>query len=61
MTKKFLIPLVILLLTGSGALRAQTVVSVDPATVVGPIKPMNAGNNGPVEMTMDGYKALRIP
>ena len=43
------------------ALRAQPVVSVDPSAVQGPVKPMNAANNGPTDMTMDSYKALRIP
>ena len=40
---------------------AQTVVGLSPATVLGPIKPMNAGNNGPVDGTMESYTALRIP
>ena len=69
MRRRFLIPVVILLLSGGGMLRAQAVVSVDPATVVGPVKPMNASNNGsitpvingPVGPLMEAYKALRIP
>lgn len=40
---------------------AQTVVGIDPAAVVGPIKPMNAGNNGPLDTNMDSYRELRIP
>ena len=40
---------------------AQAVVGVDPAAVVGPIKPMNAGNNGPYDPIMESYTALRIP
>lgn len=40
---------------------AQTVVGLDPATVVGAIKPMNAVNNGPTEASMEAYKALNIP
>ena len=40
---------------------AQTVVGLDPATVVGPIKPMNAGNNGPMDTNMDSYTGLRVP
>lgn len=39
----------------------QTVVGIDPAAVVGPIKPMNAGNNGPLDTNMDSYRELRIP
>ncbi len=52
---------VMLLLAGGGAVRAQAVVSVDPSDVKGVVKPMNAANNGPTDMTMEGYKALRIP
>ena len=51
----------ILLLASSGILRSQTVISVDPGTVVGPVKLMNAANNGPVDENMEAYKALRIP
>ncbi len=51
----------ILLLSGSGMLRAQAVVSVDPQSVCGPVKPMNAGNNGPTERIMESYRALRVP
>ena len=40
---------------------AQAVVGVDPAAVVGPIKPMNAGNNGPYDPIMESYTALRTP
>lgn len=53
--------LLIMLLMGGGVLRAQAVVSVDPSAVQGPIKPMNAGNNGPTGRIMEDYKALRIP
>ena len=61
MNCKLLIPLALLLLSGGGALRSQTVVRVDPATVRGAIKPMNAGNNGPVDRTMSTYRELRVP
>ena len=40
---------------------AQTVVGIDPTAVVGAIKPMNAGNNGPMDTNMDSYRELRIP
>ena len=40
---------------------AQTRIEVDPQTVVGDIKPMNAANNGPVKANMDSYTALQIP
>ena len=43
------------------AILAQTVVGINPATVVGPVKPMNAANNGPIYNNMEAYKALRIP
>lgn len=61
MTRKNLILLLVTLLCGSLSLNAQTVVQVDPATVRGSVKAMNAANNGPTETTMEGYKALRIP
>ncbi len=61
MLKKKLITLLALLLCGSMPLNAQTVVKVDPATVRGLVKPMNAANNGPTDVTMAGYKDLRIP
>ena len=50
-----------MLLCSGMLLNAQTVVKVDPATVLGSVKPMNGANNGPTEMTMAGYKELRIP
>ncbi len=40
---------------------AQAVVGVDPATIVGPIKPMNAANNGPTDPVEEAYRALRVP
>ena len=40
---------------------AQTVVGLSPANARGPIKPMNAGNNGPIDRTMESYTALRVP
>ena len=40
---------------------AQAVVGINPAAVVGPVKPMNAGNNGPIDAVMASYEALRIP
>lgn len=40
---------------------AQTRIEVDPQTVVGDIKPMNAANNGPVKANMESYAALQIP
>ena len=43
------------------AITAQAVVGINPATVVGPIKPMNAGNNGPIDPVMESYEALRVP
>ena len=52
----------------SGA--SRVVVAVDPADAVGPVKPMNAVNNGPsvknpggdqVRGNFDEYKAARIP
>ena len=43
------------------AITAQAVVGINPATVVGPIKPMNAGNNGPIDPIMESYEALRVP
>ena len=61
MRYRLFIATMLLLLTGGGALRAQAVVSVDPAAVVGSVKPMNAGNNGPTDMTMESYEALRVP
>ena len=51
----------ILLLSSGGVLHSQTTVSFDPETVVGPVKLMNAANNGPVDENMEAYKALRIP
>ena len=45
----------------SGMAMSQVVVSLDPATSVGPIKPMNAANNGPIGPTFKAYKALRVP
>ena len=61
MSGKGFISLLVLLLCGNMPLHSQTVVKVDPATVLGAVKPMNAANNGPTDMTMAGYKALRIP
>ena len=40
---------------------AQAVVGFNPAAVVGPVKPMNAGNNGPTDAIMASYEALRVP
>ena len=40
---------------------AQTVVGLSPVTALGPVKPMNAGNNGPIDGTMESYTALRVP
>lgn len=36
-------------------------VKVSPDKVVGPVKIMNAANNGPIEGNTDAYAALRIP
>lgn len=58
---RFYLAVMLMLLGGGGALRAQAVVSVDPSAERGVIKPMNAANNGPTDNTMDGYKALRVP
>ena len=43
------------------AIIAQTVVGVDPATVVGAIKPMNGVNNAPIKEYQESFNALRIP
>ena len=59
--RALLTAVLLLLLAGGGVLRAQAVVSVDPSAVLGPVKPMNAANNGPTSGTMEGYKALRVP
>ena len=61
MMKKTFIFLLVLLLTGSGAAFAQAELTLDPGTVLGPIKMMNAGNNGPISGNKEAYKALRIP
>ena len=45
----------------SGMAMSQVMVSVDPASEVGAIKPMNAANNGPIGSTLEAYKALRVP
>lgn len=45
----------------SGVAMSQVVVSLEPASEVGPIKPMNAANNGPNGPTFKAYKALRVP
>ena len=39
----------------------QAVVGFNPSSVLGPVKPMNAANNGPIDRTMESYTALRIP
>ena len=61
MKGKPLIAALFLLLAGGWTLHGQAVVSVDPSAERGVIKPMNAANNGPTEMTMEGYKDLRVP
>ncbi len=61
MKHRFNLAVILLLLSCSGAPRAQAVISVDPAAVRGPVKAMNAANNGPTDNTMEGYKALRVP
>ena len=58
--KKYLLSAIAMLLF-SGMAFSQIVVSVDPALEVGPIKPMNAANNGPNGSTFKAYKALRVP
>ena len=40
---------------------SQIIVALDPATEVGPIKMMNAANNGPYKDNLEAYKALRVP
>jgi hypothetical protein len=60
MKRQFFVAVMLLLLSG-GAVCGQAVVSVDPSAVQGPVKPMNAGNNGPTDRIMEDYKALRIP
>lgn len=37
------------------------IVWFNPQQVLGPIKPMNAANNGPIESNMETYSALHIP
>ena len=59
MLKKLLIS--VLLLLAGVALRSQTVVSVDPSSVLGPIKIMNAVNNVPLKEYQESFTALRIP
>ena len=58
--KKYLLSAIAMLLF-SGMAFSQIAVSVDPASEVGPIKPMNAANNGPNGPTFKAYKALRVP
>ena len=58
MLKKLLTPILILL---CGICEAQTVVRVAPTAVLGPVKIMNAANNGPVYGDREAYKALRVP
>jgi hypothetical protein len=43
------------------ACQADVTVSVYPSETGGPIKPMNASNNGPIKSNMESYTALRIP
>lgn len=59
MLKKLLIS--VLLLLAGVALRSQTVVSVDPSSVLGPVKIMNAVNNVPLKEYQESFTALRIP
>ena len=58
--KKSLLSVIAMLLF-SGMAFSQIVVSVEPASEVGTIKPMNAANNGPIGPTFKAYKALRVP
>ena len=58
--KKYLLSALAMLLF-SGMAMSQVVVSLEPASEVGPIKPMNAANNGPNGPTFKAYKALRVP
>lgn len=58
--KKYLLSVIAMLLF-SGMAFSQIVVSVEPTSEVGAIKPMNAANNGPNGPTFKAYKALRVP
>lgn len=58
--KKYLLSAIAMLLF-SGMAFSQIIVSVDPASEAGAIKPMNAANNGPVGPTYKAYKNLRVP
>ena len=58
--KKYLLSVIAMLLF-SGMAFSQIVVSVEPTSEVGVIKPMNAANNGPNGPTFKAYKALRVP
>ncbi len=60
-TVKNIIVSALAMLLFSGMAMSQVVVSLDPASTVGPIKPMNAANNGPNGPTFKAYKALRVP
>ena len=59
--RKSFFAVLFLLLSGGASLGAQAVVSVNSAVALGPVKPMNAANNGPTSGTMEGYTALRTP
>ena len=58
--KKYLLSALAMLLF-SGMALSQVVVSLEPSAEVGPIKPMNAANNGPNGPTFNAYKSLRVP
>ena len=58
--KKYLLSVIAMLLF-SGMAFSQIVVSVEPTSEVGAIKPMNAANKGPNGPTFKAYKALRVP
>lgn len=59
MLKRILISALFLL--AGVALRSQTVVSVDPSTALGPVKPLNGVNNAPLKEYQESFAALRVP
>ena len=73
MDKRFVAALVFFLLTASSFAQEQiqpnitsvnVSVTVDPGDIIGPLKPMNAVNNGPYpgdKLQMNDFKALGIP
>lgn len=52
---------VLIVLFGVSCNNTDVYVNVAPLAVMGPVKPMNAANNGPVKANMESYAALQIP